>query len=309
MSRINGGKLRLYTSIVCLRDVVGDAVSSAQPLIERAGHTLEVEVPDEPIFVEGDAARLTQVLSNLLSNAVRYTQRPDVIRVTIARDDGDAVLTVTDNGLGIAPDALAHLFEMFYQGPNAHSGITAGLGIGLSLAKALVEMHGGTLTASSEGENRGSEFKIRLPLVAPPPRASQTLPPDKEKLELDTDHRILIVDDNVDAAETLCMLMKSLGEREVHTASSGAQALRAVPELHPDIVLLDLGMPEMDGYEVARRMRNEPWGKKLLLVALSGWGQEEHRRRSKEAGFDQHMTKPADLAALRAVLNESRPSA
>lgn len=308
ISRINGGKLRLNTSIVGLRDIVGDAISSVQPLVDRAGHTLRIDVPDEPVFVEGDSARLTQVLSNLLSNAVRYTERPDTIVVTVGRDGRDAVVTVKDNGVGIAPDALGHLFEMFYQGSNARTGATAGLGIGLSLAKALVEMHGGTLTAFSEGENRGSEFKVCLPL-AMLSEASAPLAAAEDERNADTDHRILIVDDNVDAAETLCTLMKSLGEREVHTVSSGAQALQAVPELRPDIVLLDLGMPEMDGYEVARRMRNEPWGKNLMLVALSGWGQEEHRRRAKEAGFDQHMTKPADLAALRAVLKESRPSA
>lgn len=182
-----------------------------------------------------------------------------------------------------------------------------GLGIGLTLAKTLVEMHGGTLSVASDGENQGSEFQIRMPLVLPGQvKADQGA--DEDECSLNTDHRILIVDDNTDAAETMCMLMKSLGEREVHTASSGAQALVDGTRLHPDIVLLDLLMPEMDGYEVARRMRNEPWGKDLLLVALSGWGQEEHRRRTREAGFDRHVTKPADLAALRQVLNDCRPS-
>ncbi len=306
VSRISGGKLRLHTSIIGLSEVVEDATSSVRPSIDEAGHTLSVNVTDEPLLVEGDAARLTQVLSNLLSNAVRYTPAPGSIVVTLARDGDTAVLSVKDNGEGIPPDTLTHVFEMFYQGTNTRPGPGAGLGIGLTLAKTLVELHKGTLTVTSPGKGLGSEFKLRLPLARRAEvleqRAHQAVP-----LKFNGEHRILIVDDNVDAAETLCMLMKSLGEREVHTVCSGAEALQAAPELHPNIVLLDLAMPEMDGYEVARRMRGQPWGKNLLLVALSGWGHEEHRRRSKEAGFDRHVTKPADLAALQAVLNECRP--
>jgi CheY-like chemotaxis protein len=184
------------------------------------------------------------------------------------------------------------------------------LGIGLTLAKTLVEMHGGSISVESAGEQQGSEFKVRLPLTktstAEQPTAATAT---EETSNVNGDRRILIVDDNVDAAETLCMLIKSLGEREVYTASSGSQALETASSLRPNIVMLDLMMPEMDGYEVARRIRGQPWGKHLLLVALSGWSHEEHRRRTKEAGFDRHVSKPADIADLRAVLREPDASA
>jgi two-component system CheB/CheR fusion protein len=306
VSRINGGKLHLHMAPVDLKDVIEDALSSAKPAVQKAGHRLKVEVTQEALIVAGDAARLTQVISNLLSNAVRYTPTAGTIAVTATRQEYTAQVTVKDSGIGISRESLPHVFEMFYQGGNRSTTFGAGLGIGLTLAKTLVEMHGGSITASSDGPTHGSEFTIRLPLanvaVTPEPRAAAD-----ERPTLSGGHRILIVDDNIDAAETLCQLMKSLGEHEVHTVSSGAQALATGPDLLPDIVLLDLMMPEMDGYEVARRMRNEPWGKKMRLVALSGWGHEEHRRRAKEAGFDQHVTKPADLMALQKVLQESPP--
>jgi two-component system, chemotaxis family, CheB/CheR fusion protein len=307
VSRISGGKLRLRTSVMDLNEVVQDAIASTKPSLESAGHTLQIHSSAEPLPVEGDGARLTQVICNLLNNAVRYTPSPGVISITAARDGANAVLTVKDNGVGITSETLKHVFEMFYQGRNARSGPGAGLGIGLTLAKTLVEMHRGSISVHSAGENEGSEFSVRLPL-AKRSAAGDPLVANRADPTFNSDHRILIVDDNTDAAETLCMLMKSLGEREVHTASNGPQALEAATQLHPDIVLLDLMMPEMDGYEIARRMRSEPWGKDLLLVAVSGWGHEEHRRRSKEAGFDRHMTKPADVMALRAVLQEVRPS-
>jgi CheY-like chemotaxis protein len=255
------------------------------------------------LHVEGDAARLTQVISNLLSNAVRYTPRSGVISVFAAREGESAVLSVKDNGVGIAPEALTHVFEMFYQGNGGRRESGAGLGVGLTLAKSLVEMHGGTIDVDSAGEGSGSLFTIRLPLTHSDMPAEQTATAADAR-KLNGDHRILIVDDNVDAAETLCLLMKSLGEQEVHTAISGEQALKTAPTLHPDIVLLDLMMPEMDGYEVARRMRLQPWGKDVFLVALSGLGQEHHRRRSMEAGFDRHVTKPADVMVLQSVLND-----
>jgi len=185
----------------------------------------------------------------------------------------------------------------------------AGLGIGLTLARTLVEMHGGSISVHSEGEDRGSEFKIQLPMAAPAEPAAAPAPAESSHATPARDHRILIIDDNADAAETLCTLMKSLGHHAVYTATSGAQALQSGPELNPDIVLLDLMMPEMDGFELARRIRRESWGKQLLLVALTGWGHEEHRRRTREAGFDRHVTRPADIAAIRAVLRETSPQA
>jgi CheY-like chemotaxis protein len=188
---------------------------------------------------------------------------------------------------------------MFYQGGNARKTSSAGLGIGLTLAKTLVELHGGGITVETGGENQGSLFKVRLPLARVP---DVTAPSNNILTPLAGKHRILIVDDNTDAADTLCTLLKSLGEQEVYTVSSGIQALETAPRLQPDIVLLDLMMPELDGYEVARRIRKQPWGQNLLLIALSGWGHEEHRRKTQEAGFDRHVTKPADLATLHAVL-------
>jgi PAS domain S-box-containing protein len=308
VSRISGGKLQLRTAPLDLREVIQDAIAGAQASIEGAGHTLEVDIPAQAVCVNGDAARLVQVLSNLLNNAVRYTPRPGKISVSAALEEGQVVVAVKDTGVGISGDALEDVFQMFYQGrEGAERG--AGLGIGLTLAKTLVEMHGGSISVHSGGEDQGSEFKVQLPLATPAEPARASAPEERNQASPPVDHRILIIDDNVDAAETLCTLMKSLGQQEVYTASSGAQALQSAPELHPDIVLLDLMMPGMDGFEVARRIRRESWGKQLLLVALSGWGHEEHRRRTKEAGFDRHVTKPADLAAIRAVLREARPQA
>jgi two-component system, chemotaxis family, CheB/CheR fusion protein len=308
VSRISGGRLHLRKTIIDLNQVIQDAIASVKPSLESAGHTLNLYFTQDPLRVNGDAARLTQVLSNLLNNAVRYTPGPGAISVICSREDDEAAVTVKDNGVGISPEALEHIFEMFYQGNKARPESGAGLGIGLTLAKTLVEMHGGSIKVQSDGENHGSQFTIRLPLV--PAHATTEVPgiPEQphiadEAHKANGDHRILIVDDNVDAAETLCALMQSLGEHEVHTASSGEQALETAPKLHPDIVLLDLMMPDMDGFEVARRMRGQPWGKDVLLVALSGLGHEDHRRRSREAGFDQHLTKPADVAVLKSVLS------
>ena len=309
VSRISGGKLQLRTAPLDLREVIQDAIAGAQASIEGAGHTIAVNLPAEAVCVNGDAARLVQVLSNLLNNAVRYTPRPGKLSVTAAREGTQVVISVKDTGVGISGDALESVFQMFYQGRDGTQR-GAGLGIGLTLAQTLVEMHGGTISAHSEGEDQGSEFKIRLPLaVSVEQPTGKSVSPESNGASVPISHRILIVDDNVDAAETLCTLMKSLGQEAVYTASSAAQALQSAPELHPDIVLLDLMMPEMDGFELARRIRGESWGKELLLVALSGWGHEEHRRRTKAAGFDQHVTKPADIAAIRAVLRETRHQA
>jgi two-component system CheB/CheR fusion protein len=302
VSRISGGKLNLHLSTVDLREVVRDAVASASPSVERAGHTLAVQVPGEPLLVDGDAARLVQVVSNLLNNAVRYTSEPGKISVRLAGESDIALLEVSDTGVGVPPDVIENIFEMFYQGRNAHAGRGAGLGIGLTLAKSLVELHGGKISVASAGEHTGSTFSISLPLARAtaipesPAGTSATTPISTAA------HRILIVDDNIDAAETLCKLLESLGEQQVHTASSGIEALEKASDLHPDIVLLDLMMPEVDGFEVARRIRSQPWGKDVLLVALSGWGQEEHRRKAREVGFDRHLTKPVELATLQTVL-------
>jgi CheY-like chemotaxis protein len=206
---------------------------------------------------------------------------------------------VTDNGVGITGEALGHVFDMFYQSYERAGQQDAGMGIGLTLAKALVELHGGTISVDSAGAGRGSEFRVRLPI------SSEAIPVTARRASDSRNggRRVLVVDDNADAAETLGMLLRTLGDHEVHTATSGSEALQKAEALKPEVVLVDLMMPEMDGYEVARRMRRAPWGRQAFLVALSGWGQEEHMRRTYEAGFDRHLTKPADRATLEAVLD------
>lgn len=300
LSRIKGGKLQLRLADLDLTEVVRDALAMCGPAIEQAHHRVEVDLPDVPLWVRGDGARLTQVLVNLLGNAVRYTPSPGRIRVAAHAEGALARVTVRDNGIGITPESLQHVFDMFYQARDARASPGGGLGIGLSLARMLVEAHGGSIAAHSGGPGAGSEFAVTLPrsegarsaAAAPPAAAHRAATP----------HRILIVDDNADAADMLAMLLKSIGPHEVSTASSGPQALDLARRRHPEIVLLDLSMPGMDGYEVARHLRRESWGRQLRLIALSGWGQDVHRRRTAEAGFDHHLTKPVDVDTLNALI-------
>ncbi len=311
LSRVSGGRLRLRKSRVSLRDVVRDAVASVRPIMERQRHEFRVTLSDERIELDADGARLTQVVANLLNNAARYTREGDRIAIEAGREGNEAVITVRDDGIGIAAPALARIFEMFYQVDEDRPTRGGGLGIGLTLARSLVEMQGGTITAASAGRERGSEFKVRLP-VADQPAAGDGEEQQSTRKTLGG-HRVLIVDDNTDAARTLGMLVETLGPNVVHVANNGSDALRIAQECRPDIVLLDLKMPGMDGYEVARRLRNESWGRDLTLVAVTGWTLEDHKRRTRDAGFDRHLTKPADVAALTAVLASpgigARPSA
>jgi len=302
LSRVSGGRLRLRKSRVPLRDVVRDAVASVRPIMERQRHELRVTISDERLELDADGARLTQVFANLLNNAARYTPESGRIAIEAGREGHEAVVAVSDNGIGIPQPLLARIFEMFYQGDEGRLTRGGGLGIGLTLARSLAEMHGGTITVSSEGANRGSKFEVRLP-VAELPAEVVAKEPQRTSSETLGGHRVLIVDDNTDAARTLGMLVETLGQNEVHVAYNGDDALRIAQEHRPDIVLLDLKMPGMDGYEVARRLRSESWGRDLTLVALTGWALEDHRRRSRDAGFDRHLTKPADVAALAAVLS------
>jgi CheY-like chemotaxis protein len=299
VSRISSGRLRLRKSPVVVADIVRDAVATVRPLLDRSAHELAVTLPNEPIVLEADAARLTQVLANLLNNAARYTPANGRIELDVRHDAGSIAITVKDNGYGIPESTLPHVFEMFYQGSDSRATPQAGLGIGLALAKSLIEMHGGTIDVVSAGANRGSLFTLRLPITAQQEMPQQGSEPAGIALG---GHRVLVVDDNADAAQTLAFLIRALGENEVHVALSGAEALPLAARIRPDTVFLDLKMPEMDGYEVARRMRSEPWAHDAWLVALSGWGLEEHKRHSQEAGFDQHLTKPANRAALESIL-------
>ena len=292
MSRITRGAFELRREAIDLGVVVRNAVETSRPLIDAAAHRLEVNVPEEPLHAEGDPVRLTQILSNLLNNAARYTPRGGEIAVSLEREAGAATIRVRDNGTGISPEMLPRLFGMFARGESS-----TGLGIGLALARKLAEMHGGAIEAGSAGPGQGAEFTVRLPLSSGVPRESS---PKGAAKPIVARHRILVVDDNRDAAQSIGMLLSFLGA-EVEVANDGAAALAAFARERPAAVLLDLGMPGMDGYEVARRLR-AAGADRVPIIALTGWGQEEDRRRVREAGFDRHLIKPADMGALRALL-------
>jgi two-component system CheB/CheR fusion protein len=297
VSRITRGKFTLRREPVLLSAVVRSALETSRHAIDEGRHHLRVLVPDEPLFVDGDLTRLAQALENLLSNAAKYTPPGGHIEVAARADGGQAILTVTDDGVGIPPSMLSRVFDMFTQveAPERSSG---GLGIGLTLVKRLVEMHGGTVAAHSDGLGRGSRFELRLPLA--PPRG-EPLHREERLQPMPSPRRILVVDDNRDAADSLVMLLQGNGH-EVQTAYDGEEALRSAAAMRPDIILMDLGLPGLSGYDVARRLRAQPWGNGMMLVALTGWGQEEDRRRSREVGFDLHMVKPLDLEALHEAL-------
>jgi len=286
---------------------VHQAVESCRPLLEHQGHDFEIALPDKAIYVDVDAVRLAQVLSNLLNNACKYTDRGGRIRLSAATDRGDVVISVKDNGQGIPAEMLPSVFEMFTQLVRTVEPSHGGLGIGLTLVRRLVEMHGGTVEALSEGPGKGSEFRVRLPL-AKPEEATPVALPVKDASRQDVTQatkRILVVDDNRDAAQTLAMLLKLSGH-ETRLAFDGLAALEAAKEFRPELAFVDIGLPKLSGHEVARRIRDADWGASMCLVALTGWGQEEDRRKSSEAGFDHHLVKPVhhdDLVKLLASLN------
>jgi CheY-like chemotaxis protein len=251
--------------------------------------------------MEGDSVRLAQVVANLLSNAAKYTERAGRIRVTLEQQGQEAVLAVKDNGVGIPSPLLSRIFDLFVQADRPSARTQGGLGIGLTLVRRLVEMHGGRVAAFSEGLGKGSEFIVRLPRMGTT-GTGPTSPGDRESAGGPRRRRVLVVDDNVDAAESLAMVLRLMGH-DVRTAHDGPSGLAAVKEFQPDVLLLDIGLPGMDGYEVARRLRLMPEGQSIQLVAVSGYGQEEDRRRAQEAGFDQHLTKPVDPASLESLFD------
>ena len=293
VSRITRGSIEIHREPVDLATIVQSAVDTSRPMLDAAHHQLSIHAPDEPVIVNGDAVRLTQILANLLTNAAKYTNAGGTISINVARQGDHAVVSVQDNGIGIAADQLQSVFDMFTQVDRSNRRAQGGLGIGLTLVKSLVEMHGGRVEARSGGQGRGSEFVVELPLAHETPRAHE-LPRPKEF----PCRRVLVVDDNRDAAEMLGQLLGALGA-VVSLAFSGREALDAVASFQPDCVLLDIGMPGMDGYEVARRIRAADAGRDILLVALTGWGQEHDQRRSRDAGFDHHVVKPPDIDKLR----------
>ncbi len=315
VSRVTRGHITLRKEAVELSAVVERAVEISRPLIESRRHELIEALPDGPVWLDADPVRLAQVIANLLNNAAKYTEERGRIVLSAAREGGDVVLRVKDNGLGIAPDVLPRVFELFTQDHRTLDRSQGGLGIGLTMVKGLVEMHGGGVRAFSEGPGKGSEFVVRLPLLQLQSadcrlqnengagKAAPSSNPQSKISNLQS-RKVLIVDDNADSAESLALLLSMRGH-EVRTAHDGPAALEAAEAFRPQAVLLDIGLPGMDGYEVARRLRDRPGAEGVLLVALTGYGQEDDRRRAAEAGFDAHLVKPAEPAAVHRLLGRS----
>jgi CheY-like chemotaxis protein/two-component sensor histidine kinase len=303
--RASRGLIRLQPTQVNLADIVALAVETATAAHGR-GDDLEVVLPDQPILLQADPVRLQQVLSNLLANAFKFSDPGSPVCLSVTSEHGEAVLRVRDAGIGIAEHDLRRIFDLFVRIDTSLERSTNGLGIGLSLARQLVQLHGGQLTAHSDGIGRGSEFVVHLPVAAtaPPPSlpAAQPQEPDVAPMH------VLVVDDNIDAAESLATLLRMMGHR-VDVAHDGAQALQVAAQARPAAVLLDIGLPRMNGLEVSRRLRAQPWGREMLLVALTGWSQDADRERSQAAGIDAHLVKPVDLGALMAVLGAGRSAA
>ena len=302
VSRIMSGKVDLRREPVELATVIARALETAKPVVDAGEHELKLELSPEPLWLDGDIVRLSQVVANLVSNAAKYTNPGGRIVLSAAREDEHAVIRVRDNGIGIKPELLPRIFDMFFQAERQTKDAQGGLGIGLSLVKGLVDLHGGHVEAHSAGPGAGSEFVVRLPLLA----TRQTSEADSERdpnlaRERLPAWRVLVVDDNIDAAESLGLLLRLEGQ-EVSVKYDGASALEDAEADPPDMAFLDLGMPKMDGYELARRFRTNTKLRNVVLIALTGWGQPEDRQRTKDVGFDLHVVKPVEPAALHELL-------
>jgi signal transduction histidine kinase len=299
LSRITTAKVELRKERIELAGAVQDAVDSSRPLIEAAGHTLTVSLPQKPVIVSGDRTRLAQVFANLLNNSAKYTERGGHIGITVERQGSDAVIRVKDNGVGIPAHMLPKVFDMFTQVDRSLDRAQGGLGIGLSLVRGLVEKHGGSVRAMSGGNGKGSEFLVRLPLAASTDAARRE--DHERRLPRSSRYRILVVDDNRDAAISLGLILQIAGH-ETRTAYDGIEAVQAAEAFLPDVVLLDIGLPGRNGYEACRSIRAEAWGGRMVIIALTGWDQEDDKRQSMEAGFNFHMVKPVDPSALKELL-------
>jgi signal transduction histidine kinase/ActR/RegA family two-component response regulator len=314
VSRISRGKIELRRQRLQLAEVVEQALETVQPLIEERRHDVAVTSSPEPLVVEGDATRLTQVITNLLNNAIKYTDPGGRIAIRLERDGSDALVRIRDNGMGIAPDALPRIFDMFTRSARSLEGAQPGLGIGLALVKQIVDLHGGRVDVSSPPadvaaqslpRNRaGSEFVVRLPTTTASAAEPAPAAPPASATRASRPLRILVADDNADAGDTLAELLEDMGH-QTRTARDGEEAWAAAESMLPDLAFLDIGMPRLSGHEVCRRIRAQPWGRGLLLVALSGWGRQEDLSRSSEAGFDLHLVKPARLAQIEDIVGRA----
>jgi signal transduction histidine kinase len=300
-SRISQGRLELRRKPIDIVAVLRSALEDVSSMVRAAEHTLNVDLPPDIITVDADATRLAQVFVNLLTNATKYTPRGGRIMVSARRQGSEAVVSVRDTGIGIPREALTTVFDMFSQLSPALERSQGGLGIGLALVRGLVTLHGGTIIAKSEGAGKGSEFSVRLPALDLPQQAAVANARESTVRRC----RILVVDDNVDAAESMTMALALIGH-ETLAVHDGAAALQAASSFLPQVILLDIGLPGQNGYEVARQIRRMPWGRDVLLIAATGWGQESDKQLAEDAGFDRHLTKPVDFARLQALLSEER---
>jgi len=302
VSRISRGKIDLRVEDIDLTSVISDAVEAARPSCADGGVDLSVKTLDTPIILRGDPTRLNQALGNLLNNSCKFTDRGGTIEVTVECDEAEADITIRDTGIGIDPRQLPYIFDIFVQADTSLERRISGLGIGLTLVKNLVELHGGSVRARSKGLGHGAEFSVRLPVS----NQLQKLPSEQARSGMaraGNKRRVLVVDDNVDSAESLTLLLEILGH-EVKMVHDGIDAVETAASFRPEVVLLDIGLPRLNGYEAAQRIRREAWGKDIFLIALTGWGQEEDRRRSKDAGFNYHLVKPVDPDELARHLDE-----
>jgi PAS domain S-box-containing protein len=302
ISRISRNKMELRRSRVSLWDVVSSAVETARPAIDAEEHELNVLLPQGPVFLDADLTRLAQVFSNLLTNSAKYTARGGRIWLSAERRGGVVLVSVRDTGIGIPADSLETIFDMFSQVDRSVERSTGGLGIGLALVKGLVEMHGGSVTAQSAGHGYGSTFTVSLPVMADQPVHKETSE-DAERIAARPKRRILVVDDNRDGADSLSLMLKLMGD-DVYTAHDGVEAIKQTEAFRPEVILMDVGMPRLNGLDATRRIREQPWGREIKIIALTGWGQLGDRDRSREAGCDGHLVKPVDLQILQQMLND-----
>jgi signal transduction histidine kinase/CheY-like chemotaxis protein len=300
VSRISRGKLELRKQRTTLDAVIRAALETSRPFLESHGQRLEVSLPAEPVELDADGTRLAQSVMNLLNNSAKYTDSDGTIRLTATREGNQAVISVADTGIGIPPEMLDRVFDMFIQIDHTLERSHGGLGVGLALVRTIVEMHGGTVRCRSDGPGRGSEFVIRLPVSARV--AEPSAAPQRRRRDENRSHRILVAEDGHDAADSFGALLSIMGH-EVRVVYDGETAVRTAEEFQPNVIIMDLGMPRLNGYDAARSIRQTTWGARVTLIALSGWGQLEDRVRSAEAGFDRHLTKPVDPAVIEAVLD------